>query len=311
MSRIPFQYRLLKPKYWPSWLAMGLWWAMVNLLPFVIQAWLGRRLGDLLYWLNIERVRVARRNIETCYPNLAAHEVEALTRENLQSTSIGIFESGAAWFLPRWRLASKCEYIGLEHLQQAEAENSGVLFMGLHFTAIEIGAAFVNLRHPIDGFYRPHKNPVYEYVQAYGRIRHHELSQVIPNADLRGIVKALRSGEAVNYAPDQDYGRRRSVFVPFFGVSTATVKAPAQLAKSGNAKIIPWVTTRLSDFGRYQVRIYPPLDLNPDNDDETNAIAINRFAEDRINECTAQYLWVHRRFKTRPEGEPSLYFDLK
>jgi KDO2-lipid IV(A) lauroyltransferase len=180
--------------------------------------------------------------------------------------------------------------------------------MGLHFTAIEIGAAFVNLKYPIDGFYRPHKNPIYEYIQAWGRTRHNELSKVIPNSDLRRIVKELRSGEVVNYAPDQDYGRRRSVFSPFFKIPTATVKAPASLAKSGNAEIVPWVTTRTDDYGKYKITIFPPItSIFSCNNEQEDALKLNQFIEARIKENPEQYLWVHRRFKTRPEGEPSLY----
>lgn len=306
MSRIPFQRSLLHPKLWPTWLGMGLWWVGVQCLPVGAQFWLGNCLGDFLLKHNVSRARIARKNIDLCFPELSPVERADLVRETLRATGIGVFESGSAWFWPNWRLRKYFKIRGLEHLNEARAKGRGVLFMGIHFTPIEIGAAFVNSVTSIDGFYRPHTNAVYEYIQAVGRIWRNSASQVIPNGDVRGIVKALRQGRVVNYAPDQDYGRRRSVFAPFFGVAAATVKAPSQLAKAGNAEVIPWVTRRVSG-NRYEVEIYPPITERLGFGDEVDAATINAFVEARVREHPEQYLWVHRRFKTRPEGAPPIY----
>ncbi len=302
-----FSKKLLHPKFFVTWIAMFFWWLLTQLLPFRVQVFLGRQLGNLFYFLNIQRVKVARRNLELCFHDSSKREKERLLRKNLQSTCVGIFESGAAWFFPRYRLKNKYRVEGLEYLQQAKQNGKGVVFMGIHFTPIEIGAAFVNLECPINGFYRPHTNAVYEYIQAHGRVRHNEKSKVIPNEHIRKIVKSLRDGEVVNYAPDQDYGPRRSVFVPFFNVTAATVKAPAQLAKAGRAEIIPWTTIREAQ-NRYVITIYPPITDKMNDDEENNALVLNHFIEDRIMEKPEQYLWVHRRFKTRPQkSDPSLY----
>lgn len=306
MARISFQKRLLHPRFWLSWLGMGCWWLIVQALPFRAQLSLGKWLGDLLLRLGGSRTHIARINIDHCFPDWSAEERYLLLRNTLRATAIGIFESGAAWFWPNWRINRQFTLKGAEHMESIIAEGRGVLFMGIHFTPIEIGAACVNTIFSIDGFYRPHKNPVYEYVQAVGRIRRNAKSQVIPNGDVRGIVRALRQGRAVNYAPDQDYGRRRSVFVPFFGIDAATVKAPALLAQTGKAEIVPWVTRRLPN-GRHEVEIYPPITGMLGEDDLANAKVINNFVEARVRENPAQYLWVHRRFKTRPEGERPFY----
>ncbi|WP_045855507.1 LpxL/LpxP family Kdo(2)-lipid IV(A) lauroyl/palmitoleoyl acyltransferase [Teredinibacter purpureus] len=306
MSLIKFENKLLHPRYLMTWLLMLLWWLLVQLLPMTVQRFLGRRLGDLLYILPISRKRIAKINLEKCYPDLTVREVNALVRSTLRATGIGVFESGAAWFWPAWRIKKAFTISGLEYLDAAQESGSGVLFMGIHFTAIEFGAACVNTVTSIDGFYRPHKNAVYEYVQAWGRIRRNNNSRVIPNGDVRKIVRALREGRAVNYAPDQDYGRQRSVFVPFFGINTATVKAPAQLAKAGRAEVIPWVTTRKPN-GRYHISLYPSITSNLSGNEQENAVTINQFVEARVRENPDQYLWVHRRFKTRPEGEVSFY----
>ena len=306
MSRISFSCRLLHPRLWASWLGMLVWWLCVQILPFRLQLWLGKKLGDLLLQKGSSRARIARANIEWCFPELKKELRADLLRDTLRATGMGVLESGAAWFWPNWRIRAHFCMKGLEHLQAARQGGKGVLFMGIHFTPIEIGAAFVNTVTPIDGFYRPHKNAVYEYVQAVGRIWRNPSSQVIPNGDVRGIVKSLRAGKTVNYAPDQDYGRKRSVFVPFFNVPAATVKAPAQLAKAGKAEVVPWVTRRLVN-GQYEVEIYPAITEQLGLGEEQDALTINQFIEERVRECPEQYLWVHRRFKTRPKGEPLLY----
>ncbi len=306
MNPAKFKAHLLHPKYWLSWCAMGLWW-LVSQLPLPVLIFLGRQLGNLLYSQNGSRAKIARRNIERCYPNLSTKQVEACVKTNLQETSIGIFESGAAWFWPTWRFRDKYIISGLEHIQRARDNNKGVLFLGIHFTTIEIGASLVNLNFPISGFYRPHKNAVYEFVQAFGRIRRNNHSSVIPNNDTRGIIKALRAGTIINYAPDQDYGKNRSVFVPFFNIQAATVKAPTQLSRAGKAEVIPWITKRDPETNRYTIEICEPMTQLLGRGEQEDALTINKFIETRVRANPNQYLWVHRRFKTRPEDEESFY----
>lgn len=307
MKRVKFSIELLHPKYFISWLGMGLWWLVVQMTPFKLQIILGRTLGNLLYKYAKSRKHVAKRNIELCLPELNAQERDQLLRRVLQETGVAIFESGAGWFWPNWRFKNKYIINGTDHIRAAQTANKGVLFLGIHFTTIEIGASIVNLEFPISGFYRPHTNAIYEYVQAVGRIRRNKKSGVIPNGDVRGIVKALRAGNIVNYAPDQDYGRKRSVFAPFFKVNSATVKAPAQLASAGRAEIIPWVTRRDPQSDKYIIDIYPPITEHLNKSDYDDAVYINSFVEARVRENPEQYLWVHRRFKTRPEGEDKVY----
>lgn len=306
MNPAKFRAALLHPRYWLSWLAMLLWWS-VSQLPLPILIWLGRRLGDLIYIIGGSRKHIATRNIDACYPDLDSASREKLVKTTIQETAIGIFESGAAWFWPNWRFNGKYKLVGKEHIEKAQAEGKGVLFLGVHFTTIEIGASFVNLNFPISGFYRPHKNAVYEYLQAYGRIRRNSQSTVVPNNDVRGIIKALRKGTIINYAPDQDYGRDRSVFAPFFGIQTATVKAPSQLASAGKAEVIPWITKRDSATNTYRIEICEPITEQLGHGELEDAVTINNFVESKVRENTEQYLWVHRRFKTRPDNENSIY----
>lgn len=302
-----FSQKLLHPRYWLSWLAMGLWCLIVNILPLPILIWLGRQLGTLLYKLGGSRRRIAEKNISLCYPELSEQERAKLVLRVMQETAIAVFESGAAWFWPDWRFKGKYKISGIEHIENAINNEKGVLFLGIHFTTIEIGAAIVNLNFPISGFYRPHKNAIYEYLQAVGRTRRNRNSTVIPNNDVRGIIKSLRSGKIINYAPDQDYGRDRSVFAPFFGVQAATVKAPSQLAQAGKAEVIPWTTKRNPESNKYIIEIHPPVTDRLNKSEQEDAEFINKFIEQQVRSNTSQYLWVHRRFKTRPENEPRFY----
>lgn len=306
MTRIPFHSKLLHPRYWLSWVAIGFWW-MMSQLPQSIQFFLGRRLGDLLLIIGGSRKHIAETNIRHCYPEMTRDNQKALLKATIHETAIAIFETGSAWFWPDWRFRNKYDVIGKEFIDEARNNKKGVLFLGIHFTTIEIGASMINLEFPISGFYRPHKNAVYEYIQAKGRIRRNPESIVIPKGDVRGIIKALRKGSIINYAPDQDYGREHSVFAPFFNMSTATINVPSHLAKVGKAEVIPWTTKRDQHTGRYVIEIFPSISSQLGIGELEDAITINTFIESEVRKNPSQYLWVHRRFKTRPKGEGSIY----
>lgn len=304
MEKPRFRKHFLHPRYWPTWLLIGCWWLIAQ-LPFRWQLLMGRALGRAVYHLAGRRREIARRNIELCFPQLSTAERERLVRDNINSTSIALFETGMAWFWPTWRLRRLYSISGLEHLQQAEGQ--GVLLMAFHFTTLDIGAAFVSLSASIDGMYRPHNNPVYDYIQRRGRERHRPESDAVPRDDLREMLRRLKQGRAVWYAPDQDYGKGQSVFVPFFGINAATITATAKFAKLGKAKVVPFVQYRRADGSGYDVRILPAWENFPTGDDLADARRVNALAEDCIRPHPEQYLWTHRRFKTRPDGEASLY----
>lgn len=299
-----FQASLLAPRYWPVWLLMGFWW-LVAQLPFALQVLMARGLGNLLWRVGGSRRHIAETNIRLCFPGKSEAEREALVRENFFSTAMALFETGIAWFWPSWRLRRLYRVRGLEHLP--EHPQQGVLLMAMHFTTLDIGGAFMSQERFITGMYRRHKNPVYDYVQRRGRERHHEETRVIPREDVRGMLKALREGQIVWYAPDQDYGPKQSLFVPLFGVEAATVTATAKFARLGKAQVVPFTQRRLPGWSGYELVIHPPLEAFPQGDDMRDARRINEYIEARILEQPEQYLWAHRRFKTRPPGEARVY----
>jgi len=306
MDRPRFRAYFLHPRFWLLWLGLGLLWLLVQ-LPYAALLRLGRVLGALMYRVAGSRRRIARRNLELCFPRLDEAAREHLLKDNFASTGIAFFEMAMSWWWPRARLQRLAHIEGLEHLQAAQAEGRGVILMALHFTTLEIGAALLGQRHTIDGMYREHKNPLFDYIQRRGRERHNLDASAIEREDVRGMLKVLRAGRAIWYAPDQDYGRKQSLFVPLFGIPAATVTATTKFARLGRALVLPFTQERLADGSGYRLVIHPPLADFPGESEEADCLRINRWVEQVVSATPEQYLWAHRRFKTRPEGEASLY----
>ncbi|OEC36135.1 KDO2-lipid IV(A) lauroyltransferase [Pseudomonas cuatrocienegasensis] len=306
MDRPVFRRHFLHPRFWPLWLGLGLLWLVVQ-LPYAVLLRLGRGLGALMYRVAGARRRIAARNLELCFPQMPSAERERLLRENFASTGIAFFEMAISWWWPRERLARLAHIEGLEHLRQAQAEGQGVILMALHFTTLEIGAALLGQQHTIDGMYREHDNPLFDYIQRAGRERHNRDATAIERDDVRGMLKVLRAGRAIWYAPDQDYGPKQSIFVPLFGIPAATVTATTKFARLGRARVLPFTQERLADGSGYRMVIHPPFPGFPAEDEAADCLLINQWIERVVSACPSQYLWAHRRFKTRPPGAPKLY----
>jgi KDO2-lipid IV(A) lauroyltransferase len=306
MERPRFRRYFLHPRFWPLWLGLGALWLIVQ-LPYGALLKLGRWLGLGMYRVATERRRVAARNLELCFPNMPSVERKRLLKENFASTGIAFFEMAMSWWWPKARLAKLAHIEGLEHLQAAQRDGEGAILMALHFTTLEIGAALLGQRHTIDGMYREHRNPLFDYVQRQGRERHNLDSLAVEREDVRGMIKLLRKGRAIWYAPDQDYGAKQSIFVSLFGIEAATVTATTHFARLGKARVIPFTQRRLEDGSGYRLVLHPPLQGFPGESEAADALRINQWVEQAVTECPEQYLWAHRRFKSRPVGTPKLY----
>ena len=304
MDRPAFRIYFLHPRFWPLWLGMGLLWLVVQ-LPYRWLLALGRGLGGLMYHLAGSRRRIAARNLELCFPELSVGERQRLLRENFASTGMTFFEMAISWWWPVERLKRLGTVEGLEHLRQAEADGQGVILMALHFTTLEMGGALLCMQQDMYGMYRAHKNPLFDFIQRHGREQ--RLLGAIERDDVRGMLKVLRAGGVVWYAPDQDYGAQRSLFVPLFGVQAATVTATSKFARLGRARVVPFTQTRLADGTGYKVTVHPALADFPGDSEEADCLRINQWIELAIRQQPEQYLWAHRRFKTRPAGEAKLY----
>jgi len=194
---------------------------------------------------------------------------------------------------------------GLEHLEQARARGQGVLLVGGHFSHLELCARLVSQRIRISGMYRKMDSTVFEWAVLRARLDY--ATTMFDKDDLRGTVKYLRSGGTLWYAPDQDMRSKDSVFVPFFGVPAATITATHHLARLSGAAVIPFFHRRLPDGAGYALRLGAPLENVPSADALADTAQVNSCIEQMVRESPEQYLWVHKRFKSRPEGQPTLY----
>lgn len=301
---------LLHPRYWLTWVSLAVS-ALLAQLPFVWQMWLGRCLGRGLYRVMTTRRYVAERNIELCFPEYSVTQRDALVKKHFEANGMTIFETGIAWFMPYWRLQKRFVVKGVEHweaLQQSETGQSrGALIMAMHFNTLEITNVAINRLFDMSMSYRPHNNPVYDLVQQYGRERHNPRSKTVNRRDVRGMVKAMQQGGWLWYAADQDYGRKVSEFVPWFGIDAAMVAAPPRLAAMANVPIVGITYRRLPDYSGYEIVFLPAFDGLPSGDNTADLLRLNQHFEQCIRHNPEEYLWVHRRFKTRPVGEASLY----
>jgi KDO2-lipid IV(A) lauroyltransferase len=276
-----------------------------------LQMWLGRCLGRLLYRVMKTRRYIAERNIELCFPEYSAEQRTALVKKHFEANGMAVFETGIAWFMPYWRLRKRFVVKNAEcwqTLRHSEAgKPRGALIMAMHFNTLEITNVAINRLFDMSMSYRPHNNPVYDLVQQYGRERHNPRSKTVNRRDVRGMVKAMQQGGWLWYAADQDYGSRVSEFVPWFGVDAATVSAPPRLAAMANVPIVGITYHRLPDYSGYEIEFLPAFDHIPSGDSAADLVRLNEHFERCIRNNPEEYLWVHRRFKTRPKGESSLY----
>ena len=300
-----FKTSLLHPRHWPIWLAFGLWRA-VTALPFPLLLLLGKGLGLAISRFPSRRKTIAQRNIELCFPKQTPEQNEVMLRANFISTGIAFMEVGIAWWWSKKRFAKLLQFEGLENLSAVKGR--GVMLLGIHYTTLEIGTAAISSVFQMDGMYRAHGNPVYDFLQARGRLNQGlGDGMVFERRDVRGTMKALKKGRSLWYGPDQDYGLGQGLFVPFFGVQAATVYATARFAEKTGAAVVPFSHVRLPGSQGYKITVYPALEDFPVGDDLVDTRRINKIVEDMIMLQPEQYLWVHRRFKNRPEGEADLY----
>ena len=296
---------LLHPRFWPAWLGMGFF----RLAGTVPQSWmkpLGRALGRLAYRFARQRVQIARRNIELCFPGLDEDAREQLVKEHLASVGMSIFEIPFAWWGRDERFAGLAEVSGLENLHAAAGAGKGVLLLSAHFTSLEIGGRFLALRYPFDAMHRPSGNPVVQHVMLGARKRH--CKNIIPRDAVKRLIRSLRNGRAVWYAPDQNTQRKQAVFVKFFGHLASTTPATARLASVTGARVVPFLSVRQADGRGYNVVFEPALEDFPTGDLEADTQRINDIIERWVREYPDQYLWIHRRFRTRPDStDPKIY----
>jgi KDO2-lipid IV(A) lauroyltransferase len=301
-----FKISFLLPKYWLTWFGVIVLYT-ISWLPYKLQLMLGRMLGRLLYKIGSSRKTVAMKNLQLCFPEMSPQERTRILKKNFENTGIALFETGMGWWWPDWRVRRKTKIVGLEHLEKAHREGKGVLLLTMHYLSVEINCRGMGTGHPTVVFYRPHNNQLMEFFQFRGRGRSNKY--MLGKRDVKGLMKALRDKEVCIYLPDQDYGRNRSLFVPFFAVpNAATTTGTLIFARQKNVQSHILIPTRNDDGSGYTLEIKPMMENFPTDNDEADVIRINQELEKAIMFKPEQYMWLHRRFKTRPnEDDPSLY----
>ena len=278
---------------------------LVAQLPYAWQLHIGSALGRLMYKVAKRRRHIAETNIALAFPNFSATEQKNLVKANFRSTGIALIEIGLAWWGSKKRLRRLLHVEGIEHIQQALKAGKGMIMLGSHFTTLIISGRLLALDLPFDIVTKKAHNALFEALMIYYRSRQYQ--GLIDTTDLRRLVKALRNNQVVWYAPDQDFGNRQSVFAQFMGINTVTLTTTARLAKTTGASVVYIDYTRLPDAQGYQLTLHPPLQDFPSGDDVKDARRVNELIENHVREVPDQYLWIHRRFKTRPPGELGFY----
>jgi KDO2-lipid IV(A) lauroyltransferase len=303
MRRVKQRKKIYDPRVWPTWLIVAFAWLIAR-LPLRIIAALAWALGGLVYTFGRSRRHITETNLTLCYPDMPSTERKHLARTSFTHTAMGALEAVMVWLNPGRDIASRTEVYGLEHLTAARSQGRGVVLVGGHFSALDVmGPAMVPV--DFDVMYRENKNPVWEWLQMTGRRRY--FAGVVEREDTRETLRRLKQGRVIWYAVDQDYGPRHSVFAPFFGIPTASITATARLARFNDSAVLMISNFRNLDTLTWSVHISEPLTGYPTGNDVADAARINSLIEKAINSHPEQYLWMHRRFKTRPEGDRSFY----
>ncbi len=287
----------LHPKYWLSWVGVGLLW-LISQMPWHWQMAIGGGTGKLLHALLPKRRAVCIANLKAAYPNKTATDIQAITQAHFESLGKGVFDASFSWWGNTKKLLRLSHIEGLPHLDAALSTERPIIFLSSHFTSLEVSGSILADRMQSCFVFRPHKNKLLNHLSI--QRREARFGKTIAKDNIRGMVKMLKQGTAVWYAPDQKFQRKNHLMVPFFGIEAPTNPATSRLAKLSNALVIPIYCTRSEahdDSYGYTLRIMPPLENFPSDDINDDTLRINKIIEQQIETHTEQYLWTHKRFK--------------
>lgn len=274
-------------------------------MPYSGQIRVGRILGSLLRKTAQKRRRIAEQNLQLCFPDWTIEQRNEVLKQHFESIGIFLFEFGMACWWPDEKLRSLARVEGLENLHDALRKNRGAILLVAHFTTMVIASRILRLSAKLNAVYRKIDNDLMDRIfkDVEGRFG----VTLIRHDDLKSMISSFRRNIPVIYIPDRNFGTRHSIFVPFFGIQTATTSATSRLAGIENTPVIPITQQRLPGNQGYRIVISRALEDFPSDDFEKDTIRLNRIIEEQVRQQPAEYLWIHRRFKTRPRGEAPIY----
>jgi lauroyl-KDO2-lipid IV(A) myristoyltransferase len=308
-DRYRFRLKLLYPRYWPTWIGLGVFF-IVTLLPMVFIDWLGCRLGSIAATKNKKRFNIVKTNLSLCFPDRDNSELEKMVVKSFQAQ----FQSLLHYFILWWRREStvrkKIQTTGFDQISHYQQQGKRIIILLVHNVGLDFAVAAITMDYSANGPYKGLRNPVIDWMMAKGRTRFGNKNggKLFTREDgLRPLIRETRAGKILIYLADEDLGAENSIFVPFYGVPKATIPVLGRLAKSCDAVVFPCVSCYEKENRRYSVKLMPKMENMPNGDDEKDSTNMNKAIEQAINHCPLQYLWMLRYFQTRPEGHASVY----
>jgi KDO2-lipid IV(A) lauroyltransferase len=285
-------------------LGLALIW-LLHFLSLAVQARLGAGLGSFLYALARRRRNVVLTNLRLCYPELPNDRREQIARDHFRAFGRSLLEHGILWWGAKTDVQNLVRIEGLEHWR--DVTDRPVILLAPHFIGLDMGGIRLAAEFRLNSVYSRQKSAAADAIFIHGRTRFGQTTLFARQDGIRPMIRSLKSGEPFYYLPDMDLGARDSVFAPFFGVQAATITGLSRIAALAGAVIVPCITRQLPGGAGYVVKLYPAWRDFPSGDPVADARRMNAFIEDRVREMPEQYYWLHKRFKTRPAGEPNPY----
>ena len=294
----------IHPKYFPTWILI-LFMRIGVFIPFRLQVFFGKIIGKLIYPFMTEFRKTAYSNISNCFPEKKQSQVTLLVKQHFEAIGISLFETANAYYASDKKIKKILTINNEQYFTEALKKEGGIILLCSHFMPLMLGSRALLIKHTIANIYRPQNNQLFDQAMVRGYVKNGAV--MIKNTDTRSIMKAIRNSLPIWYAPDQDLGKNNSIFAPLFGIQTATASATSRLAKNNNTRVIPYSFIRVKDG--YEMSFDKPLKNYPSGDAIKDATKTNQILEKQILKNPEQYLWIHRRFKTRPEGEKNFYSE--
>jgi KDO2-lipid IV(A) lauroyltransferase len=299
--------KLEKPsfiKYAPSWVVYSFVWLFAQ-LPYAVLIFIGKGFGLLIKKLLASRKKVVRTNLKLCFPTLSDEKTTSLVNKHFIELGLMVTQTLKAFLGSTKKIEENAVINGAEHIETCLANQQGVLLVAGHFTALDMGGKILCNKYPIAGMYREHKHPLTEYIVTKSRLKY--ARKMYKRDELRPIIKHLKAGGILWYAPDQDYRRGQSVFVPFFNTPAATITATHQMARLSKCTVLFFHVQRHKKSPYYTLTISKPMEDFPTKDPVDDTARVNLGIEEMVKKNPEEYLWVHKRFKTTQKGKKNPY----